>query len=380
MTISTRNLQLYLQRHGWQMRREALQERGLYWFEHPTLRPRQITFIEDEEAPDYEISLMLALEKLAEVQQMTTNALLDSIQDADDDTIFFRLFGRGVDSERLPFSFVTEVLSGCRDLLLATAHSVLAPRLYHPRLGRPEALEFLDSTGFGQTAPGSFVFKVTCPVPETLFSLGEGYSPPFAREVTLALNMGLRELSTALRTDALANLIETQRQTQMPVLSANFCDALTRFRDEKLANSLDVSLLWALTTDAPQHQGGSDVIRFKSDDFKRIDEVRDVLRSTERIKEDLFFATVESLNGVMGNDGRRFGQVVFRVVSAPEEKPVRARAELSPDDYAKADRAHMSDHAYALFNARLHPGRQPRILTDLDEIEWYLGEEPNLDS
>ena len=372
MDISPKNLQIYLHRHGWQLKAQALDEFGLYWFEHPTARPRQITFVSDEEAPDYQESLQLALIKLAEVVNEPLERVIENIQDADEDVLFFRLFGQEVNSQRLPFRFVPEAIAGCRNLLLAAAHSVLMPRLYHPRLGRREASDFLDETSFGQTAPGSFVFKVMCPVPEVLSLPSIPPIAPFSRQVTLALEASLRDLSRALRTDSLPQLIETENAKDAPMLSSNLCDALVHLQDEKLNNALDVSFLWALTMDAPGVAGGADAVRFKADDFKRIEIVRDELRSIGETSEDLYIGLVETLNGAMGNDGRRYGEVIFEVTSSPDEGWMRARLNLSPEDYAKADKAHMTDNSYALFSGKLEPGRQPRNMRDVKSIEWHI--------
>lgn len=372
MAISPENVQRYLKARGWHWRREALSARGLYWFENSNFSPRQITFLDDEKAPDYIDSLHLALLKLAEAEGTTLSYLQNSIQEAGDDTLQFRLFGDRVHSESLPFAFFTDALNGAREMLLSAAHSVLAPRLSHPRLGRREALEFLNSTGFGQTAPGSFVFKLTCPVAETLSLFPTGFDAPFARRATLAVNSALHALSEGLRYDTLAELVNSEQNREQPLLSANFCEALTRLQDEKLENALDISFSWAVTVPAPEQLIKESRVLFDKDDFKRIAEVGTALRMVEGAKDDLFLATVESLNGIMGRDGRRFGEVIFRLFLSEEDAPIRAKAELSPDLYAQADKAHMTDGAHVLFHAKLHPGRQPRRLTDIEGVEVFI--------
>ncbi|BCM90381.1 hypothetical protein IAD21_02233 [Abditibacteriota bacterium] len=372
MAISPESVQRYLKARGWQWRREALNDRGLYWFENPNLYPRQITFLSDEKAPDYADSIYFALVKLAEAEETTLPSLQNSIQEAGDDTLNFRLFGDRVQSESLPFAFFTDALNGARELLLSAAHTVLAPRLSHPRLGRREALEFLNSTGFGQTALGSFVFKLTCPIAETLSLFPTALEQPFARRATLAVNHALHALSDGLRYDTLPELVDAEQKREQPLLSANFCEALTRLQDEKLENALDISFSWAVTITPPEFATKENRISFDKDDFKRIAEVGTALRMVEGAKDDLFLATVESLNGIMGRDGRRFGEVIFRLFLSEEDAPIRAKAELSSALYAQADKAHMTDGAHVLFHAKLHPGRQPRRLSDIEGVEIFI--------
>ena len=66
----------------------------------------------------------------------------------------------------------------------------------------------------------------------------------------------------------------------------------------------------------------------------------------------------------MGSDGRRYGEVVLTLLLDDGEK-VMARAHLDSDQYIIADKAHMADNEFVLIKGRLHPGRQPRSLSDI---------------
>lgn len=375
MLISPPEIQRYLKAYGWRFRSEALKDRGLYWFEHPTLKPRQIVFLSDPQTPDYSMSLQLAISKIAEAQGVSENQVISSIMEAGDDSLQFRLFGGRLQGHSVPLSFMSEALLGAKQLLLSAAHSVLSPRHYHPRLGRREAMDFFNTAGFGQTAVGSFIFKVTCPVAENFSLFPDEVEAPLARRATLSVNSALHALSEALRYDTLPELIESEKNKGQSVLSGNLCEALTRLQDEKIENNLDILFTWAITVKAPEFVQKERFVRFEKEDFKRIGEVADALRSIEGAKESLFVGTIEELNGEMGNDGRRFGEVVFRVIQPDEERPIRARAYLSAEEYAYADKAHMTDNSHCIFYAKLHTGRQPRLLTDIDDLEWHFGNE-----
>ena len=93
-----------------------------------------------------------------------------------------------------------------------------------------------------------------------------------------------------------------------------------------------------------------------------------MLRSNEQHLEDVFPGTVERLDGEMGADGKRAGEVILSLLT-PDGEQVRARASLTALEYEQADKAHMTDGAYIKVTGKLHPGRQPRQLSDIKSFE-----------
>lgn len=364
--ISAVKLRDYAKARGWQIVPEAVKDR-LYVLNHPDFNRRQLVFAMEESAPDYEESLMLAVEKLAELQQVPLLHLLNKIDEADDDTIKFRIVAPGLSGSTLPFSFTTSLLQSAQQLLLAAAHTVAHPQKHHPRLGRKEAEEFVETAHFRQTEPGSFVFKVSCPVfavNESVALLPDVENSPFARRTVLTIKRALRELVTAIEEDTLAELINRIQREDQPLLSSNFCDALTHFQDDRLRNSLDIGIFWSMALAPPQAEADEKPIKIQRDYFSRIAEVHHALKPAERHKEDLFLGTVERLNGEMGTDGRRYGEVVLSLLSDDGEL-IKARADLNAHQYLLADKAHMTEGAYIFVIGKLHPGRQPLALTDI---------------
>lgn len=51
---------------------------------------------------------------------------------------------------------------------------------------------------------------------------------------------------------------------------------------------------------------------------------------------------------------------------------MRAKLTLGPDDYETAARAHLAQGAYVRVTARLHPGRQPRLLSGIRYFEIMM--------
>ena len=212
-------------------------------------------------------------------------------------------------------------------MLLASVCTVLKPQIHHPRLSRAEAQQFIESARFRHTHPGSFVLNVSCPVQamDVQAPLLDNEPPaPFVRRATAVLHRSLTRLVGAIETDSLATLVETERTSDSPLISANFCEALTRFEDRSLRNSIEIGIAWAASVAAPPGEKSVSCVRVQNDYFSRIEEVRRELRSAEKQTEDVFIGTVERLEGEMGSDGRRAGDVVVSLL-LPDGGTVRAR-------------------------------------------------------
>ena len=355
---------------GWSLVREAAKDR-LYVMTNPHFAGRQLVFPMDTTAPDYFEAVVLTVEKLAAMEQRSIEDIFKSLIECGDDGISFRFTTPRADGYSLPLSFAGFVVSGAQQLLLASAHTVLKPQAHHPRLSRSEALQILDAAKFRHTTPGSFILNVSCPVhaldvQTPLFS--DEFNAPFVRQTTVTLQQTLRELVTSIETDTLDELIAESKAGKGVVVSSNLCEALGRFEDESMRNSVEIGIAWAASIPIPKGEPPVSKIRIQNDYFPRIDEVRRELRSHEQHLEDLFPGTVERLDGEMGKDGQRSGDVILSLLS-PDGEQVRARANLDAEQYVKADRAHMTDGAFILVRGRLHPGRQPRQLTAITSFE-----------
>lgn len=368
--VAPTDLRDYAKSRGWVLLPEAVRDR-LFVLSNPLFARRQLVFPIDTTAPDYGEAIMLAVEKLAVLEGRPLQAVLRGLQEVNDDTLSFRIGTPRDDEKTLPLAFAGSIVSGVQQLLLAAACTVLKPQSHHPRLSRNEAQQLIDASQFRHTEPGSFVVKVSCPVnaldvQAPLFP-GE-METPFVRRTTLTVKRALLELVTAIEADTLPQLIENAKNAATPLISSNLCEALTRFEDDALKNSLDVEISWAVSTPPPAGEMAVGPIRFQRDYFPRIEEVRRELRSAEKHHEDTFIGTVERLDGEIGADGLRSGEVILALLLTDGET-VRARTNLTAEQYVAADRAHMTDGAYVKVAGKLKPGRQPRSLTDVITFE-----------
>ena len=371
--IPPTDLRDYAKERGWVLVKEAAKDR-LCVMNHPRFDRRQLVFPMDTTAPDYAEAVMLVLEKLADIEGRRTDEVVKNVLEAGDDAIAFRVTTPRLDDGFVPLAYAGSMLAGAQQMLLASACTVLKPQIHHPRLSRSEAQQFLDVAKFRHTQPGSFILNVSCPVramdiqPELL---PDEIDAPFVRRTTAALQRGLRQLVDAIETDSLDDLIDAAKKAASPLVSSNLCEALTRFEDSGLKTSVEIGITWASSIPRPANEGQVSMVRVQHDYFPRIEEVRCELRATPKHLEEVFPGTVERLEGEMGPDGRRSGEVILSLLTSDGEQ-LRARASLSADQYAQADKAHMTDGAFVKVKGKLHPGRQPRLLSDIQFFELLV--------
>ncbi len=365
-TLAPTDLRDYFKANGWHPLAEALADR-LYVFSHASFPRRQITFPMDLSAPDYQESIDTAIAKFSEMTGKSVGNIATSVETIKDDVIGLRIFFDGNDTS-LPLSFASILVQSTEKLLKAAACTVLRPRIHHPRLALNEANQLVHQARFRQTERGSYLLKVACPLYGMEIQGSLGFDAPFVRQVTLTLNQALSRLTTAIEADAVTGLVDELKQTDKPILSSNVCEAIYSMHDEQVNNSLNVGFHWSALRAAPAWANNR-TIRIQRDYFSRIEEVRRELRSFELANSETFIGTVEKLEGEMGADGRRSGSVVLALLLPEEGETVRARTVLSPEDYQKADEAHMTNGAYIRVTGRLMPGRQPRHLTGIDLFE-----------
>ena len=372
--IPPTDLRDYAKDQGWVLLKEAAKDR-LYVMTNPSFERRQLVFPMDTTAPDYSEAVMLVVGKLAAMEGRSAQAVIKNLLEVGDDAIAFRVTTPRPDERSLPLAFAGSMVTGAQQLLLASACTVLKPQAHHPRLSRTEAQQFLETAKFRHTQPGSFVLNVSCPVQGLDVQaplLQEEADAPFVRRTTATLRKALGELVTAIETDSLDAFVEATKNGANPLVSSNLCEALTRFEDSSLKNSVEIGITWAAAIPKPANEGRVSIIRIQHDYFPRIEEVRRELRSKEQHLEDVFPATVERLDGEMGEDGKRSGEVILRLLTPDGDELVRARANLTADQYELADKAHMTDGAFVKVAGKLHPGRQPRQLSDIKSFELLL--------
>lgn len=366
--VSPIDLRDFLKVLGWSLVREGLGHR-MFVLDNANFPRRQLVFPMDTTAPDYDEAIERVLDKLAEMTRQSVATLLSTLSNLHDDVLKLRVFFDG-DDRSLPLPFASTLVSNAEKLLKSGACTVLQPRTSHPKLSLAEANQFIDHARFGQTEEGSFIINIACPI-NSMDTQGrlplDEQDAPFVRQVTISLQRAISELVTAIEGDTLDALVAELKASQAPLISANLCDALTGMHDDQVNNAIDITFGWSTLRERPQ-SANKRPLRIQRDYFSRIEEVRRELKAVDEDEEDTFIGTVERLEGVMGADGKRSGPVVLALL-LPEGEIVRARTQLSPEDYLKADIAHMKNGSYVRLSGRLRQGRQPRQFVEMTEFE-----------
>jgi hypothetical protein len=364
--IAPTDLRDFAKSLGWQLLPEAVAD-GLYVLSNPNYHLRQLVFPLNSDAPDYADAVEISLTKLSELSGSSLEAILAAVNEVKDDTLRLRIVDSRHQQSFIPLLYAASAINGAKDLFLSAACSVLKPQFHHPRLSRSEALQLVDKSKFRHTENGSFVLKVSSPVNAleyqgTLFN----EDMPFARQTTLTINQALAELVTAIQADTLLQLIDNIKENPKPKISSNLCKAIVNFQEEHGDFDLFVNFNWAGILPLPGDIHVNSTIKIQQDYFSRIDEVRKELRNSEQQnkQEDIFIATVEHLAGEIGIEGKRHGDIILNLYQ--EDEIIKARVTLNSDQYILADEAHMNPGTYIKVKGKLHPGNQPRSITDLD--------------
>ncbi len=355
---------------GWEQDNDAVQDR-LVSLSNSSAIGRQIIFPMDADANDYKDALQVAAEKIAGIHKITYAELARLVMQSADDTLNFRIHGDRVRDFGIPLNFASQTIKGAQQLLLSAACSTLNPRPYHPRMSRTEAIELLNKSVLRHTKQGSFILNISVPFDaieggrETLNIFDK---TTFSRRVVINLISALQKISSALDTNSSSKLIDDIIQSDSPLISSNFCDALLKFHENDLDNSLDISVDWSASLISNLSIG---VVRFRRSAFAKIEEIRDALRPTDEEEAGTFVGTVEGLDGEIGSEGSREGEVLLAILTQ-ESEVVRARVRLNAADYTIADQAHMGGRTYVQVTGKLLHGRQPRVLTDVTSFSLLV--------
>jgi hypothetical protein len=328
----------YVEAQGWESVR--FQSRGstrLYLYRHPDGGLRQIIIPMDGGDPDYASAIMDAADRLSEFEKRSVAEIVTDLLIPGSDVLRFRVMSPRSETGFLPLTGGISLLEGARRALLSAACSVEHPRSHHPRMTWDEATQMIEACQLGQTEHGSYVVRIACPVDAV--DLGDMHNnQPFVRRATRLLFKSSRKLVDAIEGDEVEKLYSSNED--LVTLSSNFCEALLRMRAVDEQSTLSISVDWASTIQPPDGVSKRESVTFNSDYFPVIEEIYERLRNPSELNEAVFVGTVEKLAGTIGEDGRRFGDVVLTLFH--EDEILTAHANLDAASYLIADSAHMS--------------------------------------
>ncbi|MBL8151086.1 MAG: hypothetical protein JNN15_14255, partial [Blastocatellia bacterium] len=184
----------------------------------------------------------------------------------------------------------------------------------------------------------------------------------FTRKVTLLLVKSADLIVQNIKHDSADQLIKPRMD--QPIISDNLCEALISMQPTGDRSLLKIIPTWSRT--APVTQTIPSVVRIPKEYFPTIEKVAQELRPKEEPKKDLFIGRIDALYGKPSADGLPQGEVTF-VTVLPDNEILKAKIDLSPEDYAAACDA----HKYTLFvelHGVLHRGTRIHRITDCENF------------
>jgi hypothetical protein len=201
---------------------------------------------------DFDRQLELIVRLLAETEQREPRQILTDMKFTESDVVRVHIDTSAVDRGTIGLEKAASVLEESKALLSMAARAAIRPNSYYvARLGT-EASNYLATTRFGQTEPGSFTFTMLSPVPQARESVPESTPQvPYARRVTETLAnalLGIRgaaKVSTKSLDAVFDDLVDVG-------VSANMCESLAVIAEQSFDRSVEISFTWSGRVPAPE--------------------------------------------------------------------------------------------------------------------------------
>jgi hypothetical protein len=146
----------------------------------------------------------------------------------------------------------------------------------------------------------------------------------FVRKTTKLLLESANRIVRAIERDDVASVVNNV--PNQPIISSNLCDAILQMQAAKENAALSISAQWAKTITEESSCELPTEVRFNPDYFEAVEDIYLRLRPSSEDSEATFAGVVETLNGDVGEDGRRSGEVILYVLH--EDKILRTRVDL----------------------------------------------------
>lgn len=342
----------HLEARGW---RAVSGVRGRLWvYQHPVESLRQVQVPMEPEDPAFAEAMLDAVARMAELGGRSLDDTLADLQHPDADQVRFRIDSAATRTGDVPIGEDVALREGARRALLSAAKSVVQPSRHHARLSGNQVDAFINACRTGQAERGSYVLRVICP----LYAVDDAPmlqgSDPFTRAVTTLLLRAVQRLVCAIESSDLDEMLH--EDAAAPIISSNLCAALMRMRPDTDDGLLELRPTWATVPQVAPPTEVAERVVVRADYFPLIERVYQRLRPTaDETREEAFVGTVETLNGEVGDDGRRYGEVIVALLDHDGEV-LPTRLHLNADQYAEAINAHESSTAYVRVTGKLTRG------------------------
>lgn len=343
-------LQEYLRSRGWHPEAVEAGRVASYIKDGITVDvPQRVEFA------DYARRVAEVLGILAEMEHRSPQLLIDDLLQPVGDALGVRVDSEATRNGTLPLLESLRLREATKNLLLASAHSVLQPMDYFPRMSRSEATALIGSVKEGQNQRGSFVARFIVPVEPAVGEQLDTIDAPFGRRVTSLL---LTAVDSVQRIRALGAYEELLRMGCNGV-SGNLLSALHSMSQAVGAGKLEFAVDWARNRPVPS--GVPTRVLFPAEALQGLDAVADQLKSQAQTKG-------VSVEGFVIRLDRSETQGPGQIVVLQDDEVKRVSVTLDERDYAVAIQAHKQ-------------GQSVRVVGTLAKLgrTWTLTESTGLD-
>lgn len=356
---------------GWKLVKEALKD-GLFVLNSPSDDFTQLIFPKDNNVSEYQEMAAITLKRLSEFHGIRLHKLAEEIREVNDDVISLRYFSDNKTVNSISFQEALDSIDATKQMLLAAASSAVNPVIFHPKLNRTEAQDLVKKARFRHTEEGSFILKISVPseltLPQANLPVTVQLEKPIGRQAIEIINKSAISLVENIDSDTIGELYESQVQSVSPFLSYNFCDAVSKLFDEERELPFQLIFNWskasALRLPAPQLP---QKVTFPFSQKSKIEEVREYFAPKRKDLQGIFVATVETLDGTLGENGRRSGTVVLSVLF--ENEIIKVRVNLPGDFYDTAIQAHRNGSTYVEVSGILKRSRRSNSIEEISQFK-----------
>jgi hypothetical protein len=246
--VSPDALQAFLLAHGWAPEGPRGPAGRFYSKPHSDVTS-SVLVVTKPTSPHYQSATSLLIDKVADVEGLSREALLRDLTMAGFDVVRVRLVD--ADDSAVELDRIIKIVRESRSALTAAANAAASRMPRKNYAGRqPESVgEFAERVRLGQTERGSFVLPLLCPYSydpsETLMIPREW----FGRRVTKTFVSAVEAIDEALGYAGGREEIDAFIEGVPKGVSANMCAALARLAEA--AGRIQLSVRWALPEPEP---------------------------------------------------------------------------------------------------------------------------------
>jgi len=367
--VSAIDIRDYALSNNWELVKDALKD-GLFVLNSPFGDFSQLIIPKDDSDSLFPEMAQISIERLANLYKFSIHKIIEDIREVNDDVICLRYFSENKNVNSISFEEAFGAIEATRQMLLSATSSIVSPALFHPKLNRSEAQDLIKKTRFRHTEEGSFILKISHPCEiitsqeNNLFNETE-LEKPISRSAFELINSSSIKIIDAIESNSINALFEEEQESQKPTLSYNFCESLSHLYDNEREIPFQLIFNWskASINKIPKPKYENKVL-FPYSSKNKITELTNYFTpKRESLKNEKFYGTVDSLDGAVGEDGKRSGSVTLTILH--ENDTFKTKVNLPSNWYDIAVDAHKKGGAYVQIVGDLKRGKRSHSIENV---------------